>query len=76
MNRSERISYPVAEALGEALGAAWLKLGRAWNAYVEARAHAAAIRELERLDDRILKDIGLHRSAIREAVHKSRLPWS
>lgn len=76
MNRSERLSYPAAEALGDALAAGWVRVRAAFAACVELRSKAAAIRELERLSDHMLKDIGLHRSGIRDAVSKQRMPWS
>lgn len=76
MNRSERLSYPAAEALGDALAAAWVRVRDAFARYVELRSKAAAIRELERLSDHMLKDIGLERSGIRDAVNKQRMPWS
>ena len=48
----------VAESVANAVGAV-----RAW------RARRASIDELSRLDDHLLKDIGIHRSEIRAAVN-------
>ena len=47
----------VAESVANAVGAV-----RTWN------ARNAAIRELSRLDDRLLRDIGIHRGEIRAVV--------
>jgi uncharacterized protein YjiS (DUF1127 family) len=76
MNRVERLSYPYGEALAALLAAAWARVRNAFRAYVEIRSREAAIRELERLSDRTLRDIGLHRGGIREAVYRSEQPWS
>jgi uncharacterized protein YjiS (DUF1127 family) len=38
------------------------------RAFAEWRKYRSAIRELSALDDRILSDIGLNRTAIREAA--------
>ncbi len=48
----------VAESVANAAGAV-----RAWN------ARNAAVRELSRLDDHLLKDIGIHRGEIRAVVN-------
>lgn len=50
-----------------------------WTALGQARAEARAIASLNRLDDRALKDIGMHRTEITSIVHHelrdpSRLP--
>jgi uncharacterized protein YjiS (DUF1127 family) len=70
MNQAPAIHYPWTDALvGAVYGAAgWLrgKLG----AYAKARARALAVEHLERLSDRALYDIGLHRSQIRSAVYE------
>jgi uncharacterized protein YjiS (DUF1127 family) len=43
---------------------------RRWGAQIaHARARAVAVRELRRLDDRMLADIGIRREAIVESVH-------
>ena len=73
MIRAQTLSYPVAEALGDALARAWRRVGEAIEVLAEARGRAAAIRDLERLSDRTLRDIGLHRSQIRSAVIEGRL---
>ena len=75
MNRAERISYPFAEVVAVMLAAAWEKAREAARHYAEARRHGAAARELERLSDHVLRDIGLHRSQIGLAVREQR-PWS
>ena len=75
MNRAERISYPFLEVVAVMLAAAWEKAREAARVYAEARRRGAAARELERLSDHVLRDIGLHRSQIRLAVREQR-PWS
>jgi uncharacterized protein YjiS (DUF1127 family) len=75
MNRSERISYPVAEAAAAGLAAAWTKARELADAWFEARSRVVAIRELQRLSDRTLRDIGLERADIFDAVHRGRRPW-
>jgi len=72
MNQAQRIPYPWTEALTEALAGAWRSIAKAADALAEARGRAAAIRDLERLSDRTLHDIGLHRNQIRAAVHGGR----
>ncbi len=47
-------------------GTRWLM--NAWRKHQESRANAIAIAQLRALDDRILKDIGLHRGEIASAV--------
>ena len=74
MIRSERISYPVAEAMAAALAAAWSGARELFAAWAEARSRALAIRELQRLSDRTLRDIGLERADIFDAVHRGRRP--
>jgi len=76
MNRVERMSYPYGEALAALLAAAWARVRSAFRAYVEVRSREAAIRELERLSDRTLRDIGIERSDIRDAVYGSAQRWS
>jgi uncharacterized protein YjiS (DUF1127 family) len=44
--------------------------------YGEARSRSVAIRQLERLSDETLRDLGLHRSRIRDFVRRVELPWS
>lgn len=76
MNRSERISYTFADALAAGLAAAWARTHAAFRAYVAVRSRESAIRELERLSDRTLRDIGLHRGEIRDKVYRREMPWS
>jgi uncharacterized protein YjiS (DUF1127 family) len=75
MNRSEGIPYTVAEAAAAGLAAAWTKARELADAWFEARSRALAIRELQRLSDRTLRDIGLERANIFDAVHRGRRPW-
>ena len=72
MNQAQRMSYPWTEALAEVFAGAWQGALGALDTLREARARAAAVRELERLSDRTLRDIGLHRSQIRATVHGGR----
>jgi len=57
------------------LAAAYERTRDFLRAWAEARRHAAAVRQLERLSDHMLRDIGLHRSQIRTAIREPR-PWS
>ena len=66
MNAAQRISYPWPEALADVFASAWQG---AFDALRQARARAAAVRALEQLSDRTLRDIGLHRSQIRSTVY-------
>jgi uncharacterized protein YjiS (DUF1127 family) len=75
MNNAERISYPLVEVVAVMLAAAWEKARAALRLYAEARRRGAAARELERLSDHMLRDIGLHRSQIGAALREQR-PWS
>lgn len=75
MNRAERISYPFVEVVAVMLTAAWEKARAAMRLHAEARRRGAAARELERLSDHLLRDIGLHRSEIHAAIAEPR-PWS
>ena len=75
MNGAERISYPLVEVVAVMLAAAWEKAREAARVYAEARRRGAAARELERLSDHMLRDIGLHRSQIGAALREQR-PWS
>jgi uncharacterized protein YjiS (DUF1127 family) len=45
--------------------------GKGWNAYAAWLAQRAAARELHGLDDRSLKDLGIHRSQIEAVIHGS-----
>jgi uncharacterized protein YjiS (DUF1127 family) len=75
MNSAERVSYSFVEVLAAMLAAAWEKAVHAGRVYAEARRRGAAAREMERLSDHMLRDIGLHRSQIGLAVRGER-PWS
>lgn len=76
MNRAERLSYPYGEALATLVAGAWARLRGAFRAYADIRSREAAIRELERLSDRSLRDIGLERHSIRDAVYQREQRWS
>jgi len=75
MNRAERVSYPFTEVVAVMLAAAYEKSREVLRAWAEARRRAAAVRQLERLSDHMLRDIGLHRSQIDAALREQR-PWS
>lgn len=67
----ERVSgYSMFEVLRAMASAAAARAFEVLRAYGEARGRAAAVRELERLSDHMLRDIGLHRSQIRAYVRK------
>jgi uncharacterized protein YjiS (DUF1127 family) len=72
MNASERIAYPLVDAVADALAAAWSKLEAFFEAYAQIRGRAAAVRALHQLSDRTLRDIGLERADIEEAVRRGR----
>ncbi len=69
-----RISPLDAAALG--LSGALARLRERFARYVVARSRAIAIRELQRLSDATLADLGIPRGRIREYVRDRRLPWS
>jgi len=75
MNGAQRISYPLVEVVAVMLAAAYEKSRAVLRAWAEARRRAAAVRQLERLSDHMLRDIGLHRSQIGAALREQR-PWS
>jgi len=69
MNQAQAIHYPWIDALAGAFsGAAGWVRGKL-EAYAAARGRAIAVEHLERLSDRALYDIGLHRSQIRSVVY-------
>jgi uncharacterized protein YjiS (DUF1127 family) len=72
MNQAQRISYPWAEALAAGFAAAARRIGAAIAASAEARGRAIAVRQLQQLSDRSLRDIGLERSGIHAAVYGKR----
>lgn len=72
MNRAQTLSPSFLEALAAALAAAGAK-ARAWlEAYSAARGRAVAARQLRHMSDHLLRDIGLHRSDIEDAVRGAR----
>ena len=61
----ERVSgYSMIEVLRAMASAAAARVHAVLQAYAEARGQRAAARELQRLSDHTLRDIGLHRSQI------------
>jgi len=75
MNLALRTSHPRVDAAGAWLAAGLRRLARAYGAYAEARARAAAIRHLEALGDHTLRDIGLRRDQIPAAVRGGFAWW-
>lgn len=69
MHRPEGITHPWNGALAKRLAGAWAPIAAAARRFAESRARAQAVKELERLSDRALYDIGLHRGQIRAAVY-------
>jgi len=69
MINASSMQYPWADAWAESLASAWRRIAGAIDAIAAARARARAVQHLERLSDRALYDIGLHRGQIRAAVY-------
>jgi len=66
----ERVSrYSMIEVLWAMASAAAARVYAVLLAYAEARGRRVAARELQRLSDHTLRDIGLHRSQIDALVH-------
>lgn len=72
MTRSETLSRPFLETLAAALAAILGKAYALFEAYTEARARSMVARELHRMSDHMLRDIGLHRSEIESTVRGAR----
>jgi uncharacterized protein YjiS (DUF1127 family) len=70
MNATQAIDTPWHEALADALARAAGWVHAKLEAFAAARGRALAVEHLERLSDRALQDIGLHRSQIRSVVHE------
>jgi len=69
MNQAQAMQYPWTDALAGAFygAAGWVR--SKLEAYAAARGRALAVEHLERLSDRALYDIGLHRGQIRSVVY-------
>ena len=63
---STRISAPSSPGFAQRIAEVFTRL---WAAYAAARERQASIAALHDLDDRALRDIGLHRSEIEWAVY-------
>ncbi len=59
-------SRPVVESLASSLAATLSRWAGACTVWLERRR---AVRELAAMDDRMLKDLGIHRSDIERLVH-------
>lgn len=57
----------IVQALGRRAAAA---ASKQWQAHVLRRQRRAAVKELAALDDRTLKDLGIHRSEIESVVYR------
>ncbi|MGH8687970.1 MAG: DUF1127 domain-containing protein [Burkholderiales bacterium] len=68
MNTAVRVSFSWIDAVAAGFARRLRRIARAYEAYAQARAHAAAIRHLEHLSDHTLHDIGLRRDQIHAAV--------
>jgi uncharacterized protein YjiS (DUF1127 family) len=66
-----RLFGSIARALQAVAGTLLGKGAEWWSRYARWRQFRAAVRELSRLDDRALKDLGLHRSEIESVVYKT-----
>jgi uncharacterized protein YjiS (DUF1127 family) len=56
------LSYSFLDTLGAMLAAAASRVWQVLQAYSEARGRAVAERELQRMSDHLLRDIGMRRS--------------